>query len=182
MNEDIAFGDEEGEVLLHLQLTHGLICLVTQDVGHHRLLDMVLSSGHHGYTDTVAVQGKHRVTLRHEDRLAPIVGQERVLAVSLADERTLLHLSLLVQAVLTFAHLRKVVVPAHLVECVNSQHLRRMCHQLQLAENLFQRKGLVRAGGEHSLQGVSHSALRQSLSSFILSHSSIFFRYKLLQR
>ena len=126
VNEDIAFGNEEGIVLLHLQLTHGLIGLVTQYLRHHCLLDVLLAAGHHGHADTVAVEGKHRVALRHEDWRTATIGQERVLAVGLTNERTLLHLSFLVQSVLVVTHLAEVVVPAHLIQSVDGQHLRRM--------------------------------------------------------
>ena len=151
MYEDVTLGHEEGKVLLHLQLTHGLVGLVAQDVGHHGLFDMVLATGHQCHADAVAVEGEHRITLRHEDGLAAVIGQERVLAVGLADEDTLLHLSLQVQPVLVVAHLAQIVVPAHLVEHVNSQHLGRMRVEFQLTEQLFQRISLIRICREQTL-------------------------------
>ena len=70
-----------------------------QYLDHHGLLDMPFAAGHHGHTHTVAVHGKQRVTLRDKDGLAAVVGLERVLAVGLADEGALLHLTLQVQTV-----------------------------------------------------------------------------------
>ena len=106
MDEDVALGDEEGEVFLDLQLTNGLVDLVRQDLRYHRLLDVVLTACHQGYAHPVAIEGKHRVALRDEDGRAAIVGQESILAVGLAQERALLHLSLLVQAIFVVADLQ----------------------------------------------------------------------------
>ena len=118
--EDVTLGNQEGIVLLHLQASHGLVHLVRDDLRHHCLLDVVLAAGHERHFHTVAVQRKHRVTLRHEDGLATIVGHKRVLAVGLADKRAFLHLSLGVQTVLRVRHLREEVVPCHFFHGLHS--------------------------------------------------------------
>ena len=175
VGKDVSFGDEEGEVLLDLQASHGLVALVGENLGHHGLLDVLLTARHEGHTDTVAVEGKHGVTLGDEDGRAAAVGQERVLAVGLTDKDALLHLAFLVETVLVVGHLRQVVVPRHLLHDVDGQHLGRMGVQTQGLENLTEREGLVGVTHEQPLQGFGHLLLGKSLSSFFLSHKYIGF-------
>ena len=99
VHEDVALRNQEGIVLLHLQLTYCLIYLVRQNLYDHSFLHVFLATRHHGHTYPVTIEGKHRVALRDEDGLATVVGLERVLAVGLADKRTLLYLRLQVQTI-----------------------------------------------------------------------------------
>ena len=92
--EDVTLSHQEGIVLLHLQLTNSLVHLVREDLNHHRLLDMTLTTSHHSHLHTVAVQSEHGVTFRNEDRLSAIIRLERILAVGLSDKGTFLHLRL----------------------------------------------------------------------------------------
>ena len=146
-----------------------------QNLHHHSLFDVTFPASHHGHADAVSVQGKHRVALRHEDRLAAIVRLERVLAVGLADESTFLHLCLQVQAIGIVTGFRQIVVPGHLVHHVHSQHLRRMRIQFQGFENLLERKHLVGMLLEKRLQHFCHLFLVQSLATLVLTHSHIVF-------
>ena len=130
MNEDVTFCHKEGVVFLHLQFTHGLIALVGKDLDDHCFLHMLLPACHHRHTHTVTIHGKQRVTLRDKDSLTAIVGLERVLAIGLTDERTLLYLCLQVQTVGIVRRLRQEVVPCHFVHYIDSQHLCRMRRKL----------------------------------------------------
>ena len=126
LHEEVALGVQEGIVLLHLQDAHGLVVLALQDFRDDGLLDVVLPARHHRHAHAVTAHGEHRVALTDEDGLAPVVGQERVLAVGLAHESAFLHLRLQVQPVAGVVHLAHIVVPSHLLKHVDSQHLRRM--------------------------------------------------------
>ena len=73
--------NEEGHVLLHTQTTDYLITSTTYNLNDQRLLDMLVATSHIRYFHTVAIHRRHRVTLSHEHRGAPIIGQERVTTV-----------------------------------------------------------------------------------------------------
>ena len=169
--EDVSLCHEEGIVLLHLQLAHGLVDLMRQDLHHHRLLHVPFTAGHHGHAHAVAIHGKQRIALRDEDALAAVVGLERVLTVSLADERTLLHLCLQVQPVGIVPVLRQEVVPGHLVHRLHCQHPGWMRRQLQVLEYLLKRERLVRVLLEQGLQHLHQALFRQSLATLVLTHS-----------
>ena len=171
VHKDVSFRHEEGIVLLHLQLTHGLVNLVRQNLYHHRLLHVPLTTCHHSHAHPVTIHGKQRVTLRDKDVLAAVIGLKRVLAVSLADECTLLHLRLQVQLVAIVAVLRQEVVPSHLVHRLHCQHLGRMRRQLQVPEYLLKRERLARILLEQCLQHLHQALLRQSLTTLVLAHS-----------
>ena len=100
--------------------------LALQDIGDYSLFYVILTACHHSHPHTVATHGKHRVALTDKDGLATIVGQERVLAVCLANERAFLHLSLQVQTVVAPLRLTEIVVPCHLLKHIDSQHFCRM--------------------------------------------------------
>ena len=90
---------EEGHVLLHAQLAHEGVLGVLEYLYDLRLLDVVAAACHYGHPHAVAPERRHRVALGHEERRAAVVGAECVLAVGLAHERALLHLSLGVELV-----------------------------------------------------------------------------------
>ena len=73
--------NEESHVLLHTQTTDYLVTSTTYDLNDQRLLDMLVATSHIRYFHTVAIHRRHRVTLSHEHRGAPIIGQERVTSV-----------------------------------------------------------------------------------------------------
>ncbi len=139
VGEDGALGDEEGIVFLHLQHADGLVVLALEYLDDHGLLDVVLPSCHECHAHAVATLCEHGVALAHEDGVAAVVGQERVLAVGLAYKRALLHLCLEVQAVDGVAHLGQVVVPRHLLHHVDGEHLQRVGVQPQLLEYVLER-------------------------------------------
>ena len=58
MHEDVTLGNEEGIVLLHLQLADSLVALVAENLDNHRLLDMLLTTSHISHLHTVAIHGK----------------------------------------------------------------------------------------------------------------------------
>ena len=174
VHEELALGDEERIVFLHLQRAHSLVVLALNDLGDDGLLDVVLPSCHQRHPHAVTVQGKHRVALGDEDGLAPVVGHERVLAVGLADERALLHLCLQVQLVGIVARLCQPVVPCHLFHHVDGEHLQRVGVELQLLENVLVIECIARMSLEQCLHHVGHLTLIQSFSAF-LSHSILFF-------
>ena len=93
---------------------------------HLRLLDVVLASRHASEAHAVAGESPHRVAFSHEDRLVGVVGHDRVLAVRLALEHALLHLSLHIQLIRVVGDARDEVVPRHLLHDVNGEHLQRM--------------------------------------------------------
>ena len=140
--KEVTFGIEEGKVLLHLQDTHGLVVLTLQNLRDDSLFDMVLSASHESHLHTVAIQGKHRVALSHKDRLAAILRLERVLAVSLTDKGSLLHLSLQVQFIGAVANLRQPVVPCHLFHHVDGEHFHGVGVKFKGFEYLFKTKCL----------------------------------------
>ena len=172
MNEDITLRHEEGIVFLHLQFTDGLVHLMRDDLDHHSLLDMVLSTSHQRHFYTVAIQGEHRVALADEDGLAAIVGFKRVLAVSLTDKGTFLHLCLQVQPVGVVADLRQEVVPRHLLHQVDGHHLDGMRVELQSLEYLLKRERLVRILLKQRLQHFRNLFLAESFLAFAFAHSS----------
>ena len=169
--KDVTLGNQEGIVFLHLQLTDCLVALVTQNLDDHRFLDMLLAASHIGHLHTVAIHSKQRVALTDEHGCAAIVGLERVLAVGLADEGSLLHLRLQVQTIRVITDFRQEVVPRHLFHEVNSQHLRRMCIQLQCLEDLLKRESLIRILLKQCLQHLCNLLLIQPFSTFFLTHS-----------
>ena len=143
MNKDIALGDEESEVALYLQLSHESVAGMGKDFGNHRLLDMVLPTCHERHAHAVAIEGKHRIALGHKHGFATIVGQETVLAVGLATEHALLHLSLGVQAVALVRYFAQRVIPRHLLHEIDGQHTLRMGIKMQRTEHLFVGESLV---------------------------------------
>ncbi len=167
VHEDVALGHQVGIVLLHLQLTHKGVAGMAQDLGHHGLLDMILPARHHRDAHPVAVEGIHRVALADEDRLAAVVGQERVLAVGLAAEHALLHLSLGVQPVGRLRHLAQEVVPSHLLHDVDGQHLQRMRVEMQLLEYILEGERLVRVLLEQGHQQFLQLFLRDAFTAFL---------------
>ena len=171
LSEDVAFRNEEGVVLLHLQDTHGLVVLALKNLGDDGLLDVVLAARHHRYADAVAAHGRHRIPFTDKDGLAAIVGHERILSVGFADECTLLYLRLQVQPVAVVVHLAQIVVPCHLLHRVHGQHLSRMRVKLQCLEDVLEIQGLARMCLKKGLYGIGHLALRQAPSSFFLSHT-----------
>ena len=58
VHKDVAFGHQEGKVLLHLQLADGLVYLVRQYLNDHGLLDVFLATSHHGHPDAVTIHGE----------------------------------------------------------------------------------------------------------------------------
>ena len=171
MYKDVTLGNQEGIVLLHLQLTNSLVALVAEDLNDHRLLDMLLATSHIRHLYAVAIHGKQRVALTDKHGCTAIVGLERVLAISLTDEGTLLHLRLQVQTIRVVADLRQIVVPRHLFHQVNGQHLGGMRVQLQSLENLLEGECLVGILLEQRLQHLCYLFLVQSFATFFLTHS-----------
>ena len=170
VHEEISVGNEEGEVAFHLQSSHHLVVCPLQNLGHHGLFDVVFAPCHHGDLHAVAVESEHRVALSHEHRLVGSVGQERVLAVGLADERSLEHLSLCVQPILVVGNLLQIVVPGHLLEQVYGEHLGRMRGQVQLPENLLVAVCLIGILLKHGLQHLAQLPFRKAFhASLVLS-------------
>ena len=167
-----AVGVEEGIVLLDLEDADGLLVLALDDLGDDGLAHVVGTARHHRHADAVAAHGHHRVALGDKDGLAATVGDERVLAVGLADEGALLHLRLQVQAVGAVLRLHHIVVPRHLVEGVDGEHLQRMRVESESLEYLAQRHCFAGVSLKEALQRVGHVALRASaLHRLVFSHS-----------
>ena len=175
VDESGVLGDEEGPVLLDAQLTHDGVMGALDNLDDHCLLDVLVATGHIGHLHTVAIHRRHRVALGHEHRGAAIVGQERVAPVGLTTERAFLYLRLLIQAIGIVAHLREEIVPRHLLHRIDGEHLQRMGVELQYLENLLQRERLVGMMLEEVLQQFADLLLSQPFSTFLLSHSFIFF-------
>ena len=167
-------GHQEGHILLHPQTTYNLVTTALYDLDHHRLLDMLVTTSHIRHLHTVAVHRRHRVTFCHEHRRTAIIWQERVAAIRLTTEHTLLNLCLQVQTVGRVAHLREEVIPRHLLHRIDGEHLQRMGIKLQNFENLLERERLVRMMLEEILQQFGDLLLSQTFSTFLLSHRLIF--------
>ena len=144
MHEGRVLRHQESHILLHPQTTYNLVVSTMHDLNHHRLLDMLVTTRHIRHLHAITVHRRHRVTLCHKHWRTTIVGQERVTAIRLTTEHTLLHLGLQVQTVRRVAHLREEVVPRHLLHRVNGEHLQRMSIKLECFENLLERERLVR--------------------------------------
>ena len=171
MYKDVTLGNQEGIVLLHLQLTNSLVALVAQDLDDHRFLDMLLATSHIGNLHAVAIHGKQRVALTDKHGCTAIVRLKRVLAVSLTDEGTFLHLRLQVQTIRVVADLRQIVIPRHLLHQINGQHLGGMRIQLQCLENLLEGERLIGILLEQRLQHFTYLFLIQPFASLFLAHS-----------
>ena len=168
-------GHQEGHILLHPQTTYNLVTTALYDLDHHRLLDMFVTTGHIRHLHTVAVHRRHRVTFSHEHRCTTIVGQERVAAIRLTTEHTLLNLCFQIQTVGRVAHFREEVIPRHLLHRIDGEHLQRMGIKLQDLENLLERERLVRMMLEEILQQFGDLLLSQTFSTFLFSHRLIFY-------
>ena len=81
---------------------------------------------------------RHGVALCHEDGLVAAVGEERVLAVWLAHEGTLLHLSFGIELISVLTFLGDEVVPRHLFHDVHGKHLQWMRVKVKRTEYVFQ--------------------------------------------
>ena len=114
-----------------------------QHFEHFAFGRFTFAAGVVGYADAVVVHGVGRIAFGDEDGVAPVVGDERVLAVAFADE-TAGHLhAALVQAVDVMPGLGDVVVFFHFGQQVHAEHLQRVRGQTQLFEDAFQGHVLV---------------------------------------
>ena len=175
MDEERLLCDEEGNVAVHAQLAGEGVLLAMEDLRHHGLLDMVAATGEELHADAVSRECRHGIALRDEDRRAAIVGQECVLAVGLALERALLHLSLRVQPIRILAVLGEEVVPCHVLHDVEGQHLHRMGGQAQILEHLLHAHGLSGSRLEVVYKHLGELLLVKALTAFFFfCHSRLF--------
>ena len=144
--------NEESHILLDAQFADNRIMSTLDNLDHHRLLDMLIAARHIGHLHTIAVHCRHRIALGNEHWRAAIIGQERVTAIGLTTEHTLLNLCLQVQTIGRVAHLREEVIPRHLLHRIDGEHLQRMGIKLQCFKNLLKRECLVRMMLEEVLQ------------------------------
>ena len=166
VDEDIAVGDKESEVLLHAESAHEGVLSPLDDACHHSLSDMVLAAGHESKLHLVAGEGEHGVSLSHEDWCCSIVGNDGILAVRLALEGAFLHLSVHVQLVCAVSFPYQEVVPCHLFHHVDGKHLCRMRVESECSEYLFKTMLLIWILNKEVLQFLCNLFFVQSSSSF----------------
>ena len=167
LHDEVVLRDEERDVASHAQTAHERVLGALQHLQHLSLLDVVTAAGHEREAHAVAVLSPQRVTLGDEDRLVRVVGDDRVLAVGLAHEATLLHLVGGGEAVGGVADLRQHVVPRHILHRLDGEHLQRMRVQPQLAEYLLERKHFLR---------LLHEQLREHLCQILLVRTTMHLR------
>ena len=164
VHEEVVGGDEVGQVAVHLETAHKLVLGAVEDLDDLGLLDVLLPARHEAHLHAVAVEGSHGVALRDEDGLVAAVGHEGVLAVRLADEGALLHLSLCVEPIGVVAVLGDEVVPFHFLHDVDGQHLQWVCIEMERLENLLERQALARLRDKQFFQLLAELFLGQALA------------------
>jgi len=141
VHQVVVLRHQERDVLAHAQLAHKGVLGTLQDGDDLCLLDVFLPSGHERHPHPVSGECRHRVAFGHEHWLVVAIGNERVLAVRLADKPAFLHLPFRVERVGAVGFFRQEVVPSHLFHDIDGQHLQRMSVEAQRAEDLFERDG-----------------------------------------
>ena len=172
-------GQQEGIALGHLQCAHETVVGALQHLQHLALGGFAAPAGVVSNAHAVVVHGMGGVSLGNEDGVAPVVGDEGVLAVALAHEASRHLHAALVQAVDVVLRLGDVVIFLQVGEDIHAQHLQRMRGQPQLLEYLLQRHAFVaflveiihQQGGQLLLV---HALARLLLSFvFLLAHSYV---------
>jgi len=138
LHEGTVLRDAEGNVAVHTQPADKSVLGTAENLYDLCFLDMFLAASHERNPYTVARECRHGVALSHKDRLVAAVGEERVLAVGLAHEGTLLHLSFGVEQISVLTFLGDEVVPRHLFHDVHGKHLQRVRVEMKRTEYVFQ--------------------------------------------
>ena len=138
LREGAVLRDTEGNVAVHTQPADKGVLGTAENLDDLGFLDMFLAACHERHPYTVARKCRHGVALCHEDGLVAAVGEERVLAVWLAHEGTLLHLSFGIELISVLTFLGDKVVPCHLFHDVHGKHLQWMRVKVKRTEYVFQ--------------------------------------------
>ena len=157
-----AFGEQEGVVLVDLQLADEGVVGAFEYLDDFALALAVLSPCEEGDTHGVIVHGVGRVAFSDEDGRAAVVGQQGILAVALALERAGHDLVRILQLEMSFLRFAEEIVLHHFLEDVRAKHLQGVRIQLQFGADTLHADAFV---------GLELEQVSQFLDELFLGHS-----------
>ena len=130
-------GDEEAVTAFHLQRSHKLVVRSLDDFGYLRLTRVAPSACQKGDAHAVAIEGVQRVAFAHQNALSSVIGQESIVSVALATERSFHHLRTDGQSVSTIPVGSQMVIGHEVGQHIHCEHFGRMRPGTHSIKNLL---------------------------------------------
>ena len=166
-----ALVDEERIVALHVEAAHEGFAGAANDFSHFCLTCVPTSASQHRHPHMVAVEGVVCVAFGDENVLAAVVGNEHVVAVSLAAKHPFddLHVAF-GMAIVACAVGGEEIVGNEVGQRVEYEHLGRVVHRSHSAEERFYVIGGAGAVLEHDEQAIAHFFFVQAGACSLFGH------------